>query len=97
MGVGLDILGKPWGAVEAGFLVSSEAGPPLAGGSQKVKQPEILGCSRPRKNWGGKKKEKKCFRPRGEMSLLVSRVRGLKDTQLQAKGGGRAEMFLGSH
>lgn len=77
--MGLDILGKPRGAVEAGLLVSSEAGPPLAGGSQKVKQPEILGCSRPRKSWGGKKKEKKCFRPRGEMSLLVSRVRGLKE------------------
>lgn len=71
---GLDILGKPRGAPEAGFLVSSEAGPPLAGGSQKVKQPEILGCSRPRENWGRKKERKEMFRPGGEMSLLVSRL-----------------------
>lgn len=40
-------LGSPEGA-EVEFLVSLEAGLPFPGDSQKVKEPEILGCSRPR-------------------------------------------------
>lgn len=35
-----------------------------------------------------KKKEKKCFRPRGEMNLLVSRVRGLKEPAHNCRQGG---------
>lgn len=35
-----------------------------------------------------KKKEKKCFRPRGEMNLLVSRVRGLKEPTHNCRQGG---------
>lgn len=49
VGVGLHILGKPRGLLKQGSW-SPEAEPPIAGDSQKVKQPEILGCSRPREN-----------------------------------------------
>lgn len=51
-------MGSPEGAAEAEFLVSLEAGPPFPGDSQKVKEPEILGCSRPREIWRKKKKKK---------------------------------------
>lgn len=68
-------LGSPEGLLKQGSWSPRRLGLPLLGGSQKVKQPEILGCSRPRENWGRKKERKEMFQLGGEMSLLVSRVR----------------------
>lgn len=44
-----------------------------------------------------KKKEKKCFRPRGEMSLLISRIRGLKEPAHRGMGWGRSPELPESH
>lgn len=51
----------------------------MLGAHRKSNSPKFLAAPGPGKIEGRKKKEKKCFRPRGEMSLLVSRVRGLKE------------------
>lgn len=76
---GLNILGKALRLLKQGSW-SQRLGLLSLRDSQKVKQPEILGCSRPRKNWERKKEKKRNVSAQSEMSLLISRVRGLKES-----------------
>lgn len=79
-------------------MVFFEVGFFFVGGYRKLNSSKFLVVLGLGKIGGGKKKEKKCFRFRGEMSLLVSRVRGLKELvyRVGMGGRGRVEMFFGS-
>lgn len=85
---GLNILGKPSGLLKQGFWSPRWLGLPSFGAHRKSNSPKFLAAPGPRKIGGGKKKkEKKRFRPRGEMRLLVSRVRGLKEPAYNFRQG----------
>lgn len=80
-------MGSPEGLLKQGSWSPRRLGLPSLGAHRKSNSPKFLAAPGPGKIEGGKKKEKKCFRPRGEMSVLVSRVRGLKEAGHRASMG----------
>lgn len=93
-------MGSPEGLLKQGFWSPRRLGLPLLGAHRKSNSPKFLAAPGPGKIEGREKKEKKCFRPRGEMSL-VSRVRGLMEPAHTAGMGeygyrGRTVMLPGS-
>lgn len=90
-------MGSPEALPKQGSWSPWRLGLPSLGAHRKSNSPKFLAAPGPGKIGGGKKKEKKCFRPGGEMSLLVSRVRGPKKPAHRAgRVRGRAEMLSGS-
>lgn len=81
-------MGSPEGLLKHGSWSPRRLGLPSLGAHRKSNSPKFLAAPGPGKIGGGKKKEKKCFRPRGEMSLLVSRVRGLQEPAHNCRQGG---------
>lgn len=80
-------MGSPEGLLKQGSWSPRRLGLPLMGAHRKSNSPKFLAAPGPGKIEGRKKKEKKCFRLRGEMSLLVSRVRGRKEPAHRAGMG----------
>lgn len=70
---------SPEGLLKQGSWSPQRLGLLSLGTHRKSNSPKFLAAPGPGKIGRGKKKRKEMFQPRGEMSLLISRVRGLKE------------------
>lgn len=86
LGWGLNILG-PEGLLKRGSWSPPRLGLPSLGTHRKSNSPKLLAAPDPGKMEEGEKKKEKCFRLGDELSLWVSRVRGLREPAHRADMG----------